>query len=115
MEKLIAACGLDCSKCEAYIATMNNDTEARAEVARKWSEMFGANCEPEDCICEGCMQDGLLSTAHATSCEIRLCASEQEVPTCAHCEDYICERLQHFLDFVPDVKETLDKIRAEEV
>ena len=25
MDKMIAHCGLDCTKCDAYIATINND------------------------------------------------------------------------------------------
>ena len=34
MKHLIAYCGLDCQKCEAHIATINNDNELRKEVAR---------------------------------------------------------------------------------
>ena len=29
MKKLIAFCGLDCEKCDAYIATKNNDQALR--------------------------------------------------------------------------------------
>ena len=39
MKHLIAYCGLDCQKCEAHIATINNDDELRREVASKWSEL----------------------------------------------------------------------------
>ena len=39
MNRYIAYCGLDCEKCEARIATINNDNNLRKEVAKKWSEL----------------------------------------------------------------------------
>ena len=41
MDTMIAHCGLDCSKCDAYIATINNDDELRESVAKLWSELNG--------------------------------------------------------------------------
>ena len=35
MKKLIAYCGLDCEKCDARIATINNDDNLRRETSRK--------------------------------------------------------------------------------
>ena len=37
MRQLIAYCGLDCEKCEAYIATLNDDDGLRKKVAKEWS------------------------------------------------------------------------------
>ncbi|MFC2008159.1 DUF3795 domain-containing protein [Chloroflexota bacterium] len=37
---MIACCGLDCSKCEGYLATQAEDDRQRAEVARQWSARF---------------------------------------------------------------------------
>ena len=39
MKQLIAYCGLDCEKCDAYIATQNNDQALREKTARpsEWS------------------------------------------------------------------------------
>ena len=34
MKKLIAYCGLDCEKCDARIATLNNDNALREKVAQ---------------------------------------------------------------------------------
>ena len=39
MNKYIAYCGLDCEKCEARIATVNNDDSLREKVAKEWSEL----------------------------------------------------------------------------
>ena len=35
MSKLIAYCGIDCSKCDAYIATITNDSELKAKTAKE--------------------------------------------------------------------------------
>ncbi len=42
MNKMIAICGLDCEKCDAYIATKNNDQALREKSARLWSELNNA-------------------------------------------------------------------------
>lgn len=36
MNKMIAACGIDCAQCSACIATINNDNELRAKTAAEW-------------------------------------------------------------------------------
>ena len=40
---MIACCGLDCSKCEGYLATQEDNDAKRAEVAKKWSVQKFAN------------------------------------------------------------------------
>ncbi len=111
MAKIISACGINCDECEAYRATINNDEKAREEVAKKWSDIYGANCTPLDCICEGCMEDGLLSTAHAHKCGIRACVAEKELRNCGGCDEFPCEQLEEFFNYVPDARETLEGLR----
>ena len=41
MNKFIAYCGLDCEKCEARIATVNNDIQLREKVAQLWTKLNG--------------------------------------------------------------------------
>jgi len=114
MAKNLAYCGLDCGECEAYIATQKNDRAGLEAAARKWSEQFGAkNIEPDMCICDGCSSGKRVSTAHAVSCGIRLCASARGVTTCAHCPDYGCATLQGFFAFAPVLKDKLETIRKE--
>ena len=38
MKKMIAYCGLDCEKCDAYIATINDDQKLRKKTAKLWAE-----------------------------------------------------------------------------
>ena len=111
MDKLIGACGLNCAECEAFIATQENDEQKLAAVAKKWSEQFGNGIDSSRCICDGCMAGGRLSTAHAETCELRICAEKRGVPTCAHCEKYRCETLKNFLKFAPMLGEKLEAIR----
>ena len=38
-KEMIAYCGLDCEKCDAYIVTINDDQELREKTAKLWAEL----------------------------------------------------------------------------
>lgn len=59
MNKLIAYCGLDCEKCDAYIATKNDDRELREKTAKLWAELNHAPILPEHINCQGCRVEGV--------------------------------------------------------
>ncbi|MEA2008620.1 MAG: DUF3795 domain-containing protein [Chloroflexota bacterium] len=110
-KKIIAYCGLICSDCPAYIATQANDQEALEKVAAQWREEYDApNMTVKSILCDGCL-DGPRKCGHCAECEIRACAVAKGVLNCAHCNDYACEKLTGFFDFVPDAKVVLDSIR----
>jgi hypothetical protein len=114
MVKIQAYCGIDCGECEAYIATQKNDRAGLEATAKKWAEQFGGkDMGAEMCICDGCPSGKRISTAHAATCGIRVCASARGVVTCAHCQDYGCATLQQFFAFAPVLKEKLEAIRKE--
>lgn len=52
--EMIAYCGLDCAKCDAYSATVTDDSALRAKTAKLWSELNGIKILPEHINCEGC-------------------------------------------------------------
>jgi len=108
---LIACCGLDCSKCEGYIATQENDDNKKAEVAKKWSAMYGGDIKPEDINCNGCRPEGLKFT-HCNVCDIRKCCMEKELDNCAGCDMYVCKKLEDFFKLAPDARAVLDKLHA---
>ena len=39
MKNMIGYCGLDCEKCDAYIATVHNDQDLRETTAKLWAEL----------------------------------------------------------------------------
>lgn len=111
MTKNIAACGLDCAVCPAYIATMTNDNELRKKTAELWSGMYGGTIAAEAINCHGCFAtDGVLF-GHCTQCEMRSCAIEKKHANCAECASYPCDKLNAFFTHVPEARKTLDSLR----
>lgn len=108
---MIAFCGLNCTKCEAFIATQNNDDALRAKVAQEWSKLYNAPIQPEHINCEGCLSDGIKVYYCDQMCEIRKCAKKNEVQTCANCKDYSCSKLEEVFKYAPDAKSNLDSLR----
>lgn len=111
MTTLIAACGLDCAQCEAYIATQANDLLTLERVAEKWSGEFNApGLSAENIQCDGCITEG-RKIGHCAECKIRLCTLERGLATCAACPDYACEQLSAFFQAVPQAKANLEALR----
>lgn len=87
MKKLIAYCGLDCEKCDARKATLENDDALRENIAKLWSELNGANITAEMINCEGCRVDGVKTPFCDSLCPIRKCALEKAHETCGNCAE----------------------------
>jgi len=110
MPEMIAYCGLDCGKCDAFIATQEEDSERKKEMAERWTKSLNLKFGPEDIECRGCMSDKISGWCTKV-CKIRPCAETKKVETCAHCRDYTCETLQEFLSNEPGAAKTLEQIR----
>ncbi|MGN1104192.1 MAG: DUF3795 domain-containing protein [Candidatus Coproplasma sp.] len=87
MNDLIAVCGLDCSTCEARIATVNNDDGLREKVAIKWSELNKVTITPEMINCVGCRAEGVKTPFCESLCPIRNCAIGRGYSTCGDCKE----------------------------
>ncbi len=113
MEKMIAFCGLDCSGCEAYVATQANDQAAKEALLVKWRKEYSPDMDISAVTCDGCMTlDGRIG-GYCAECPVRACSMERGFPNCAHCGDYEgCETLAGFLAMAPQLKESLDAIRS---
>ena len=111
MEKMIATCGLICSECPAYIATLSGDGEALEALAKTWSSDYGAALSADDCSCNGCHSVVGPWMSHCADCDIRACGAEKAVDNCSECTEYACEKLVKFFEFVPDAKTVLDGLR----
>lgn len=111
MEKIIAACGIDCSQCDARKATIANDNEMRAAVAEKWSKEYDSNIVAENINCMGCMESG-FHFSHCNECDYRACVRSKGLTSCAQCSDYPCEMISQFHGYVPSAKENLEALRT---
>jgi hypothetical protein len=111
VEKMIACCGLDCLKCEGYLATQADNDNQRAEVAKKWSTQYKADIKPEQINCDGCRAEGRKFFYCSNLCELRKCCLERKIENCALCEMYICDKLAKFFEIAPEPKEALEEIK----
>lgn len=87
MKNIIGYCGLDCEKCDAYIATMNDDQELRIKTAKLWAELNNAPILPEHINCQGCRGEGVKTVFCDSMCTIRQCALRKGVATCGVCSE----------------------------
>ena len=87
MNDLIAFCGLNCEKCDAFIATKNNDNALREKTAKLWSELNQIEILPEQINCEGCRCDGKKTVFCDKLCQIRQCAMKKGFETCGDCSE----------------------------
>jgi len=110
VSELFAYCGLNCTECDAFIATQTNDYERKKKIAERWTEGLNVEFKPEDIECRGCMS-GKISGWCTRICKIRPCAEARKVRTCAHCSDYPCDKLKEFLSNEPKATRNLEQIR----
>ncbi len=87
MRDMIAYCGLDCEKCDAYLATIHDDQALREKTAKLWAELNDAPILPEHINCEGCRVDGAKTVYCDSMCGIRQCARKKGVATCGDCPE----------------------------
>lgn len=97
---MIAYCCLECDKCDAYLATQNNDDALRAKVAKEWKMKI------EEIHCDGCKSDDALF-----NCEAKKCAINRSLPTCAHCPNFPSCKKEIWTKW-PILKEKVEAMRT---
>lgn len=105
MSEMLAFCGILCSECSAYKATITNDQSLKEKTAEEWRRMFGADVQAKDINCLGCKSDVLYG--YCKSCEIRSCATGKELKHCGVCDSFSCEKVEGILKHSPDCRERL--------
>ncbi len=80
-------CGLYCGACPAYVATQEGHI---AEQAAKWQARV------DDVTCFGCKTT--VVSKYCRSCEIKSCAQERGLESCAECDTFPCTLLISFRD-----------------
>ena len=105
---MIAYCGLDCEKCDAYLATKNDDQALREKTAKLWSELNNAPILPEHINCEGCRVDGKKTVYCDSMCAIRQCALKKDITTCGDCPELErCPTLETVIAHNPEALKNL--------
>lgn len=110
MSEMIAYCGLVCTNCPTYLATLANDNEAKQRTADLYEEKFGFKLKPEDINCDGCLSVGGKLIGYCHACEIRKCATNKAVTHCVKCDEQPCEKLLQFHQFSADAKIAFDAL-----
>lgn len=87
MKEMIGYCGLDCEKCDAYIATINDDQALREKTAKLWAELNNAPILPKHINCAGCRANGVKTVFCDSLCGIRQCALKKDLSTCGDCPE----------------------------
>jgi hypothetical protein len=62
--------------------------------------------------CEGCKSSGGILAPYCQTCAIRKCASEKQVLTCAHCQEYPSCTVETWTIF-PVLRKKIDQIRSD--
>ena len=108
MKNMIAYCGLNCEKCDAYLATINDDQALREKTAKLWAELNNAPILPEHINCEVCRVDGAKTVYCDSLCGVRQCALEKGVTTCGDCPDMEkCQTIEMIISNNPDALKNL--------
>ena len=110
MDKLIAYCGLDCEKCDAYIATITDDQALREKTAKVWSDWNHVTILPEHIRCAGCRTNGAKFVYCEALCSVRQCALKKGVETCGDCAEVdACPTVGKVFENAPDARDRIRK------
>jgi len=110
MTEMIAYCGLVCTSCLQYIATLNDDDILRKKAAKRIAEEFGIQYRTEDINCDGCLSSCGRLIGFCNTCEVRKCGIEKSVENCTVCDDQPCDKLNKFHEFSPVAKESFEAL-----
>jgi predicted phosphodiesterase len=108
---MIAYCGLVCSSCPTFLATLADDDVARGKTSALYREKFGLDLKPEEINCDGCKSEVGRLIGYCQSCEIRRCCRDKGLDNCTHCADSPCEHLVRFHAFSPQAKESFEALK----
>jgi hypothetical protein len=91
MDEMIGYCGYDCNLC----AARSDDPKVRQRLVEGWRKIFGHEQYTVDNVkCDGCRAGARLAD---TQCEVRPCAIEKGVESCAVCDEFVCEKVGKLL------------------
>ena len=91
MDVMIGYCGYNCHLC----AARSDDPAVRQKLVDGWRKFFGhENYTVENVKCDGCLSDGRVADQ---VCKARPCAKQKGVESCAHCDEFPCDKMKHLM------------------
>jgi len=88
-------CGIDCTHCQTFRATLSNDDGIRKEVQAYYKEI-GIDIAINDLCCHGCRSDRQMPAC--AGCPYRRCGKEKGLTCCDECGGYPCESLRWYTE-----------------
>ena len=108
---MISYCGIDCCKCETFLATRANSDADRKKIAEKCLVEHHVKLKPEEINCHGCKSNKVRCSFAEDLCAIRRCNIEKSTPHCAACDEYKCDQLKKIIESAPLIGEALKALR----
>ncbi len=93
---ILAYCGLNCSECPVYLASVEKNTAGQIWLAKEYSSDM-CTFSKEDMNCLGCHSD-TVSQKMCGDCEIRICGMKKSYGSCAECGEFPCSVLKENFD-----------------
>jgi hypothetical protein len=91
MQEMIGYCGYSCHLC----AARSDDPAVRQKLVDGWRRFFGhENYTAENVRCDGCRSEGRLADK---TCQVRPCAQEKGVESCACCDEFPCKKIKSLM------------------
>jgi len=120
MNKLkMAACGIDCSECDSYKVTVEQDLKA-AETLVEWyrsQSWIGENEGAEAVLkkvplCKGCwnVTDDCFFKCGCGNIDFRICCKDRQINHCGECNDFPCEQYKKWVDWHESHKKAMERL-----
>lgn len=111
-----SVCGVDCTSCDVYKATVHGDREARVRAAKSRTKTAQKHwgmqtLDPEVLDCRGCRAEGYVQHKGHGRCPMRPCARKRGLASCGLCPEWrTCERLTDVFADEPEARTNLERI-----
>ena len=87
---MIGYCGYNCHLC----AARSDEMSVRQRMVDAWKKYLGhENYTAENVACDGCKSKG--NNIADKQCKARPCAREKGLDSCAQCDDFPCDKVNH--------------------
>jgi len=90
---IVTRCGYRCDLCLAYKGNIGDPAD-QEKISDGWFRCYGFRIPPEGIRCDGCLTpDRERPNLVDKRCPVRACVLEKGLENCAHCGEYVCEKL----------------------